>query len=215
MRALVIALGLTVVQIASAQQSAPPQDSPNTPRFRVAADGVRIDAVVTDGDGRVVADLTADDFEVRQDGKPQKLLFAQFVPVLTGPAVAAASPRASAAISEAPPAAVPQITRDNVQRTLAIVVDDLSLSFESVGVRTTRTAHLRRPRTPAERPCRARANRWNRSARCKPSLSIGACCTRPSIGWNGTGSHATGSSRTILVNMFQTFDNRSGLGDLN
>jgi hypothetical protein len=55
-----------------------------TPRFRVAADGVRIDAVVTDRDGRVVSGLTAEDFEVRQDGKLQKLLFAQFVPVRNG-----------------------------------------------------------------------------------------------------------------------------------
>src|SRR5512132_1591646 len=55
-----------------------------TPRFRVAADGVSIDAVVTDRDGRIVADLTTDDFEVRQDGKIQKLLFAQFVPVHSG-----------------------------------------------------------------------------------------------------------------------------------
>ena len=104
MRAIVIALGLTIVQIASAQQFSSPQE--NTPRFRVAADGVRIDAVVTDQKGRIVPDLTAADFEVRQDGKLQKLLFAQFVPVLTGPSVAAASSLPSGARSDAPPVPV-------------------------------------------------------------------------------------------------------------
>ena len=43
---------------------------------------MRIDAVVTDRDGRIVSDLTADDFEVRQDGKRQTVTFAQFMPVL-------------------------------------------------------------------------------------------------------------------------------------
>ena len=51
------------------------------PPFRVGVDAVRIDAVVTDRDGRIVSDLTADDFEVRQDGKRQTVTFAQFMPV--------------------------------------------------------------------------------------------------------------------------------------
>src|SRR3954468_1328111 len=131
MRAIVIALGLSIVQIGSAYQSGSAQESGNAPRFRVATDGVRIDAVVTDRDGRIVSDLTADDFEVRQDGKLQKLLFAQFVPVLAGPPPPHAVP-ASATPSDASPAVQPgTIRRDDVQRTLAIVVDDLGLSAES------------------------------------------------------------------------------------
>jgi len=131
MRAIVIALALSIVQIGSAHQSGSAQESSNAPRFRVATDGVRIDAVVTDRDGRIVSDLTADDFEVRQDGKLQKLLFAQFVPVLAGPPPPHAVP-ASATPSDASPAVQPgTIRRDDVQRTLAIVVDDLGLSAES------------------------------------------------------------------------------------
>src|SRR6478736_2864323 len=63
---------------------------PQTPRFRVAVDAVRIDAVVTDKDGNIVRDLTAADFEIWQDGKPQKVTFAQFVPI----PIAAAPPAA-------------------------------------------------------------------------------------------------------------------------
>jgi len=68
------------------------QEAREAPRFRVGVDAVRLDAVVTDGDGRIVADLTADDFEVRQDGKLQKVTFAEFMPVLAGPVPADASP---------------------------------------------------------------------------------------------------------------------------
>jgi VWFA-related protein len=120
--------------ISHGQVPSAPQQSQESPRFRVATDGVRIDAVVTDKDGRIVPDLTAEDFEVRQDGKIQKLLFAQFVPVLAGPPPSDQPAKADVARvsgEEHVPSPVRSITREDVQRTLAIVVDDLSLSFES------------------------------------------------------------------------------------
>src|SRR5258708_17706145 len=113
-------------------QPAPgPQDTRDAPRFRVGIDAVRIDAVVTDRDGRIVSDLTADEIDVRQDGKPQKVTFAQFVPVLSGPAPLPSTPfaRSSAEAYAMPPRPV---KREEVQRTVAIVVDDLGLSVESL-----------------------------------------------------------------------------------
>jgi VWFA-related protein len=101
-------------------------------RFRVGVDVVRLDAVVTDRDGRVVSDLTAADFDVRQDGKRQDVTYAQFIPVLTGQAPIA-DPVADAALGGGgavlPP---PPLKREDVQRTFALVVDDLGLSVESV-----------------------------------------------------------------------------------
>src|SRR3954447_6302796 len=61
------------------------EQEPQTPTFRVAVDAVRIDAVVTDKDGNIVRDLSAADFEILQDGKAQKVTFAQFVPVGVAP----------------------------------------------------------------------------------------------------------------------------------
>src|SRR3954469_477953 len=99
---------------------------PQRPRFRVAVDGIRIDAVVTDKKNNVVRDLSADDFEILQDGKPQKVTFAQFVPVMA--MAAAAGPQRGAV-----PAATPLPRRpEPVRRTFAIVVDDLGLSFEGI-----------------------------------------------------------------------------------
>lgn len=103
---------------------------PAPPRFRVSVDVVRIDAVVTDRHGRIVRDLTVDDFEVFQDGKRQKVTFAQFVPVLTHAEPGATVP--AAAGPDAPVPATPLAAREEIQRTFAIVVDDLGLSFESL-----------------------------------------------------------------------------------
>ena len=43
------------------------------PTFKVAVDYVEVDAVVTDGEGHFVRDLTKDDFEVLEDNKPQAI----------------------------------------------------------------------------------------------------------------------------------------------
>src|SRR3954468_23355055 len=111
---------------------------PQTPKFRVAVDAVRIDAVVTDKDGNIVRDLTADDFEVLQDGKAQKVTFAQFVAVAAAPEgrQAATVPRSAKREGGPPPATPPTpaapVRRENIQRTIALVVDDLGMSVESL-----------------------------------------------------------------------------------
>ena len=56
-----------------AQQSPPaPVDTP-PPTFRLEVNYVEVDTVVTDSQGNAVTDLTLDDFEVREDGRPQKV----------------------------------------------------------------------------------------------------------------------------------------------
>ena len=124
---------LCVIVAACLAVAASRAQAPQPPRFRVAVDVVSIDAVVTDRSGAVVRDLTAADFEVLQDGKPQKIISAQFVPVLApGPATSVADSRHRSARADTPaPAAVP-VTKAQVQRTIVIVVDDLGLSFEGM-----------------------------------------------------------------------------------
>src|SRR5712671_2187333 len=52
---------------------APAQESPDMPVLRVTVNLVQVDAVVTDSKGKQVTNLTADDFQLFQDGKPQKI----------------------------------------------------------------------------------------------------------------------------------------------
>jgi Ca-activated chloride channel family protein len=59
-----LALG-TVGFVAAAQ--------PEQPIFRGTGDAVRVFVTVTDGDGRLVTTLTREDFEIRDEGKPQPI----------------------------------------------------------------------------------------------------------------------------------------------
>lgn len=65
--AALVALALTSTP--AAQDPATPQE---LPRFRAGANLVRVDAYVTAG-GQAVADLAASDFEVLEDGRPQRI----------------------------------------------------------------------------------------------------------------------------------------------
>jgi VWFA-related protein len=47
--------------------------APQQPTFRVQVEAIEIDASVTDASGTVVTDLTRDDFEILEDGKPQTI----------------------------------------------------------------------------------------------------------------------------------------------
>jgi len=51
----------------------PPGQEPPPPVFRSGRDVVRVFATVTDRDGRLVTTLEQDDFEVRDEGKPQPI----------------------------------------------------------------------------------------------------------------------------------------------
>ena len=135
-RTLTVTVGLAAALLSGGVLADQEPQRSESPRFRVAVDAVRIDVVVTDRDGRIVTDLGADDFEVRQDGRPQKVTFAQFIPVFANPepssnrALAPGRPGNPPGLSS--PAPAPALARANIQRTLALVVDDLGLSVESL-----------------------------------------------------------------------------------
>lgn len=114
------------------------QEQPDPPRFRVGVDVVRIDVVVTDRNGNVVTDLTAADFELRQDGEAQQVDFVEFVSIeppkpAPRPAPLRSTPRSAALSLSAPPVVSSgAITRDRVQRTIVLVVDDLGIAWENM-----------------------------------------------------------------------------------
>jgi VWFA-related protein len=65
---------LSAVALGAQQPPAPAAPAqPPPPTFRVEVNYVEVDAVVTDALGNVVSDLTADEFEVLEDGRPQKV----------------------------------------------------------------------------------------------------------------------------------------------
>ena len=61
---------LLVFLAASLAFAQPPQERPT---FRAAIEAVQVDVMVTDAAGRLVTGLTAADFELRENGKPQAI----------------------------------------------------------------------------------------------------------------------------------------------
>jgi VWFA-related protein len=89
---------------------------------------VQVDAEVTDGKGRPVTDLSAADFEIRQDGKPQRITNFSYIDTTGG---AGAAPRAPQ-VKGAPPLPPVDLQPEDVRRTFVVVVDDLGVAWENL-----------------------------------------------------------------------------------
>ncbi|MCA1594387.1 MAG: VWA domain-containing protein [Acidobacteria bacterium] len=98
---------------------------------RITSNLVQLDAVVTDKQGRQVTDLRPEDFEVLVDGKPQPITNFSYVSNETR--TITTQPIATSPVDKnAPPVPPARLRPEQVRRTIALVVDDLGTSFESV-----------------------------------------------------------------------------------
>lgn len=68
-----IAAAFAVLLASTAVVGGQQAPQPEPPVFRVQVDAIELDAFVTDAQGNPVTDLTADDFEVIEDGRPQAI----------------------------------------------------------------------------------------------------------------------------------------------
>jgi VWFA-related protein len=96
---------------------------------RISTEVIQLDVTVTDSRGRVVRNLRPDEFEIYQNGKKQQVTNISFVSNAKEESedVMKSDRKDRLALPMPPGAARPE----NVRRTMAIVVDDLSLSFHS------------------------------------------------------------------------------------
>lgn len=95
------------------------------PLVRLNVNLIQIDVTVTGKGGQRVPDLTTADFEIYQDGKRQSITQFSYVAAADGRAAAGAGRLSS-------PTTTAAINPHDVRRTMALVVDDLSISFESM-----------------------------------------------------------------------------------
>lgn len=96
---------------------------------RITTNLVQVDAVVSEKNGKVVTDLRPDELRIFEDGRPQKISHFSYIVANSGSNVA--PPRATL-VDKSAPLVPPTILRpDQVRRTIALVVDDLGLSFQS------------------------------------------------------------------------------------
>lgn len=114
---------------AAPQQPQKPADEQDDV-VKITTNLVQVDAVVTK-DGKLVKDLTADDFEIYEDGKKQTITsfaYISNVPANTPQQLIATKPKPG----DVPPPPRP-INPNDPHRTIALVVDDLGISAESMG----------------------------------------------------------------------------------
>ena len=114
------------------QQQGPPQETV----IRISVDLVQVDAVVTNSKDEPVTDLKAEDFIILQDGKPQEITNFSFIRVADSPkpAVSRKMPAEKGKEQPLPPPPPMRVKREKVGRTIALLADDLGLSWE-YGVR--------------------------------------------------------------------------------
>jgi VWFA-related protein len=109
------------------QQPARPSEEETV---RITTNLVQVDAVVTDKDGKPVTDLQPEELQILEDDKPQKITNLSYV-TLASVGVSKPAEPAKPFDKNAVPTPPVRLRPDQVHRTMALVVDDLGLSFES------------------------------------------------------------------------------------
>jgi VWFA-related protein len=121
------------------------EDNQDDDVVRITTNLVQVDAVVTDKEGRQVTDLRPEEFVISEDGRPQEITNFSYITVNTTPSTTTppasdvardkSTPDKEARNDKNTPTVPPARLRpEQVRRTIALVVDDLGLSFESVGL---------------------------------------------------------------------------------
>lgn len=121
---------IAAISLSIRGQQPSPTLVPDDQVVRINTDLIQIDVTVTDKAGKVVAGLKPDDFELYENGQLQKIASFSFVSRIAGGAAVNGGDSVSA--PSAGNVGTSRPTRNAVRRTIALVVDDLNLSFASV-----------------------------------------------------------------------------------
>jgi len=128
--AIVVAVSAAFLLVQSFGQQL--TQGPQQTVIRINVNLVQVDAVVTDSKGKAVTDLKREDFELLQDGKPQTITAFDFINIREAPRRGTpqrgAPPRGGV---PAPLLSNVPLRPEQIRRTIALVVDDLGLSFDS------------------------------------------------------------------------------------
>src|SRR6266508_6426980 len=119
----------------SQERQTKPQTGPQQPArtgdedvVRITKNLVQVDAVIVDKKGQPVTDLRSDEVQIFEDAHQQKITNFSFV-ASESPVTALTQP--APPDKNAPPLPPVKLHPEDVRRTIALIVDDLGLSFES------------------------------------------------------------------------------------
>src|SRR5438874_12936558 len=96
---------------------------------RITTNLVQVDAVVTDKNGKVVTDLKPEEVQIFEDGRQQKITHFTYYVAESRSAEKPTKPITTD--KNVPPVPPNRLRPEDIRRTIALVVDDLGLSFES------------------------------------------------------------------------------------
>lgn len=113
------------VTMAVSQVPAPRPTPPDAEVVKISTNLIQIDVSVTDKKGKPVSDLRTDEIEIYENGVKQKITNFSFISSVREVA------EKPAAIDSGLPTPPSFLRPEQIRRTIALVVDDLSLSFES------------------------------------------------------------------------------------
>ena len=141
--AFVLSLSIVIAAIGQQPSPTPPTSKPESDQkptapevdtqdvVKITTNLVQIDAVVTK-DGKAVTDLQPSDFEISEDNKPQAITNFSYISNLSNVAAATVPPLKNAKDNSAPPVPPAKINPNDQRRIVALVVDDLGISFEGI-----------------------------------------------------------------------------------
>jgi VWFA-related protein len=114
--------------------TATPEKAADDDIVKISTTLVQVDVTVTDKSGKVITDLKPEEIEIFENGVKQNITNFSFVSdVKTFEAEKPVAKKTDKnAAAAAPPAPPTELRPEQVRRTIALVVDDLTLSFESV-----------------------------------------------------------------------------------
>lgn len=111
-------------------QQATPTHTPTPPIdtdvVKISTSLIQLDISVTDSRGKIVTDIRPDEVEIYENGQQQKVSGFSFIS-----SVRETVEKPAAVDKNAPPLPPAVLRPDKIRRTVALVVDDLTLNFES------------------------------------------------------------------------------------
>src|SRR5260370_24962955 len=130
---LTLSLFVVILLPAAGQQIKPPPEAQKARTqeddvVRITTNLVQIDAVVTDKNGKQVSDLQSEDFDIRVDGKLQKITNFSYVSV-ADKTMTVSDTQKTAPVKNAPTVPPVKLPQKNVRRVIAILVYELGLSY--------------------------------------------------------------------------------------
>ena len=131
MKKFILALAfVSLATLSNSAQTPTPTPVDDNDVVRITTTLIQVDVTVTDKKGKIISDLKPEDFEIFENDERQDITNFSFVAAGAQPSQTKIAPPVKDKTSVPLPPVM--LRPEQVRRTIALVVDDLGLSFESV-----------------------------------------------------------------------------------